>query len=208
VKERVSCKKGFVMTKRKAEYPIVDMILQRWSPRALSDEPVTDDELMRLFEAARWAQSSYNAQPWRFVYAHHGAAEWGQFFDFLVPFNKRWADKAAVLIVVLSRKRFERNDKPSRTHSFDTGAACQNLALQGYAQGLVVHGMEGFDYDRARKELGVPEEYAIEALFAVGKPGKKRDLPQELQEREEPSDRKPLKLSVFKGSFNENTAKE
>lgn len=196
------------MTKRTAEYPIVDLVLNRWSPRAMSGESVSEDELMCLFEAARWAQSSYNAQPWRFVYAHKGTPEWHRFFDWLVPFNKGWADKAAVLIVVLSRKRFERNGKPSRTHSFDAGAACQNLALHGYAQGLVVHGMEGFNYDRAQSELDVPDVYDVEAMFAVGKPGKKQDLSQELQEREEPSDRKPLKEVVFEGLFNDDTVKE
>lgn len=194
------------MSTRISEYPISDCILNRWSPRAMSGESITDAELNALFEAARWAQSSYNNQPWCFVYAKRETPQWQPIFNLMVDFNKGWAKNAAVLIVVASRNLFEYNNKPSRTHSFDTGAACENLALQGYLNGLVVHGMEGFDYDAAKKVLQFPEEYTIEAMFAVGKPGDITTLSPELQKREERSGRKRIEEFVFEGSFSPPTS--
>ena len=189
------------MTARIAKYKVEDLIINRWSPRAMSGEPISNDELMSLFEAARWAPSSYNNQPWRFVYARRNTQYWDTFFNLMVEFNQSWAKNAAVLIVVVSHNTFESNNKPARTHSFDAGAAWQNLALQGTANGLVVHGMEGFDYDRAHKDLNIPDGYTVEAMVAVGKPGKTEDLPQDLQEREAPSDRKHIKEFVSEGQF-------
>lgn len=191
------------MQKRKAAYAIQDLLLNRWSPRAMSGEPITDEQLMKLFEASRWAPSSYNGQPWRFIYAKRNTTYWQKLFDLMVPFNQGWTKNAAVLIVVVSRDTFTLNNKLARTHSFDTGAACENLALQGYSDGLVVHGMEGFDYAAAKKTLKIPDGYTVEAMFAVGKPGKKENLPPELQEREFPSDRNPVQSCVFEGEFKE-----
>lgn len=182
-------------------YPVEELILTRWSPRAMSGEPISHDELMSLFEAARWAPSSYNNQPWRFIYAHRDTKYWHTFFDLLVPFNQEWCARAAALIVVVSHTRFSFNNKPSRTHSFDTGAAVQNLALQGHAMGLVVHGMEGFDYDRARTIFAIPDEYTVEALFAVGRPASSDILSLELKKRELLSDRKPIAEFVTEGTF-------
>jgi nitroreductase len=193
------------MNRRTSQYPVKTLILNRWSPRAMSGESLEDATLMALFEAARWAPSSYNGQPWRFVYAKRGTAFWQPLFDCLVPFNQSWAKNAAALVIVCSRTTFELNNKPSRTHSFDTGAACENLALQGSAMGLVVHAMEGFDYDKAANVTNVPKEYRVEVMFALGKPGNISDLPKELQEREVLSDRKPLAEIVFEGTFNEET---
>ena len=141
------------MKKRVSGYDIHQLILNRWSSRAMSGEKLTDQELMPLFEAARWAPSSYNAQLWRFIYAKRETEHWKNFLDLLIPFNQAWAKNAAVLIVVVSRKNFEYNNKPSVTHQFDAGAAWENLALEGYRRGLVVHGMEGFNYKTARKNL-------------------------------------------------------
>lgn len=186
---------------RKAQYKVANFIIDRWSPRAMSGQPISDDELMSLFEAARWAQSSFNNQPWRFIYAKRDTSSWDRFYNLLVPANQVWAKNAAVLIVVISHKVFEYNNKPSRTHSFDTGAACENLALQGYCNGLVVHGMEGFDYDRAKQELQIPDEYAVEAMFAVGRPGSIEVLPPELAQKEKPSDRKPVSELMYEGKF-------
>lgn len=191
------------MNQRKADYPIEKFILDRWSPRAMSGAPITHEQLMILFEAARWAPSSYNGQPWRFVYAHRDTEHWHKIFDLLVPFNKSWCQHAAVLVVAISRETFSWNDKPARTHSFDTGAAWENLALQGSCMGLVVHGMEGFDYAHAKSELHIPHGYQVEAMFAIGKPGRIEDLPKELQEREELSDRNPVTLFAFEGLFKE-----
>jgi len=156
---------------------------------------------MRLFEAARWAPSSFNTQQWRALYARRGTEHWKTFFDLLVDANKTWAKNAAVLVVFISRKLFDHDNEPSVTHSYDCGAAWENFALQGFQQGLVVHGMQGFDYERARKELRIPDEFQVEAMAAVGKPGPKELLPEKLQARESPNDRRKLSESVFEGPF-------
>jgi nitroreductase len=186
---------------RKADFAIEQLLLDRWSPRAMSGEEISDEELMRLFEAARWAPSSFNAQQWRALYARRDSEHWPVFFELLVEANKTWAKNAAVLVLFISRTTFEYNDEPSITHSFDTGAAWENFALQGFRRGLVVHGMEGFDYDRARAALHIPEQFQIEAMVAVGKPGPKEVLPDKLQKRESPSDRRKLVGSICEGPF-------
>ncbi len=186
---------------RKPDHDIEPILFHRWSPRAMSGEEISEQELMTLFEAARWAPSSYNAQPWRFLYARRGTANWDRYFDLMVEFNQSWTKHAAVLMVVVSRKTFEWNDQAAPTHSFDAGAAWQNLALQGSTMGLVVHGMQGFDYEKARVALNVPEDFQVDAMIAVGKPGKREDLPEDLQEREQPSDRKPVAEIAIEGGF-------
>lgn len=189
-----------VKAKRTSSYTVAPYIIDRWSPRALSGASISDQELMTLFEAARWAPSSYNNQPWHFIYAKRGTESWQRLFNLMVGFNQSWAQRAAVLIVLISSNTFE-NGKPSRTHSFDSGAAWENLALQAAYMGLIAHGMEGFDYARAKKELSIPDGYTVEAMIAVGKPGEIEDLPKEVQEREKPSDRKPLTASISEGVF-------
>lgn len=186
---------------RKADFPIELLLLDRWSPRAMSGEEISQEELMRLFEAARWAPSSFNAQQWRALYARRGSEHWQTFFELLVDANKSWAKNAAALVVFISRKKFDYNNEPSVTHSYDCGAAWLNFALQGFSQGLVVHGMEGFDYDRARTELRIPDEFQVEAMAAVGKPGRKEMLPAKLRARESPNDRRKISESIFEGPF-------
>lgn len=184
---------------RKPEHEIDPIFIRRWSPRAMSGEPVERSELMRLFEAARWAPSSMNNQPWRFLYALRGTPHWETFFELLSEWNRAWCVNAGVLIVTVSRTTFDKSGKPARTHSYDTGAAWGYLALQGSLQGLVVHGMEGFNYDKAREKLGIGEGFQVEAMAAVGRPGRKEDLPPHVQEREFPSGRKGLGEIVFEG---------
>src|SRR5947208_11067434 len=121
---------------RKSDFPIEPLLLDRWSPRAMSGEEIAHEELMRLFEAARWAPSSFNAQQWRALYARRGTDNWDLFVNLLGEGNKSWAKNAAVLVVFISRKNFEYNDKPSVTHSYDCGAAWENFALQGCKLGL------------------------------------------------------------------------
>jgi nitroreductase len=186
---------------RKADHQIEPIFIDRWSPRAMSGEEISQEELMRLFEAARWAPSSFNTQQWRALYARRGTEYWQTFFDLLVDANKAWAKNAAVLIVFISRKFFEHDNEPSVTHSYDCGAAWENFALQGCQLDLVVHGMEGFDYERARTELRIPDEFDVEAMAAVGKPGAKEALPEKLQARESPNDRRKVAASVFEGPF-------
>ena len=190
-------------TKRKAEYKINKLILNRWSPRSMTGEQLSDKELMSLFEAAKWAPSSYNNQPWRFIYAKRNSEYWNKFLDLLVEGNKVWAQNAAVLIVLISRKKFEHNESPSVTHSLDTGAAWQNLALEASSKNLVAHGMEGFDYEKAKEVLKISDNFQVEAMIAVGKLDKKSKLSEAYKKMELPSERKPLKNIIMEGSFKE-----
>jgi nitroreductase len=187
--------------KRIADQPIENLFLDRWSPRAMTGEPISEPDLMTLFEAARWAPSANNNQPWRFLYARRDSQQWPLFFDLLVEANKVWAHNAAALLVIVSKTSFDHNGKPSITHSFDCGAAWASLALQGSLKGLVVHGMQGFDYARARTVLAIPDDFQVEAMAAVGMPGPKESLPEELQKRELPNDRKKLVETVCEGAF-------
>jgi nitroreductase len=187
--------------RREADYPVDKLFLDRWSPRALSGEEMPEEELLTLFEAARWAPSSYNNQPWRILYARRGTEHWPTFLGLLVEGNRAWAEKAAALLVFVSKETFDFNGQPYPTHSFDTGAAWENLALQASLNGLVAHGMQGFDYERARTALGIPEGFRVEAMAAVGKPGRVEDLPQHLREREAPSPRKKLAEVICEGPF-------
>jgi nitroreductase len=186
---------------RITEHGVDELFLNRWSPRAMSGEQIETETLTTLFEAARWAPSSNNNQPWRFLYARRETELWPLFFDLLAEGNRTWAVRAAVLIAVVSKTTFDFNDKPSRTHSFDAGAAWENLALQGALKGLVVHGMQGFDYGRAKETLRIPDGYQVEAMIAVGKSGLNEELPELLREREFPSGRKGLEDIVEEGFF-------
>lgn len=186
---------------RKADHPVDRLFLDRWSPRAMSGEDIPEAELLVLFEAARWAPSSYNNQPWRILYARRGSEHWSLFFGLLADLNKEWARQAAVLILLVSKTTFDHNAKPSVTHSYDTGAAWENLALQGFLKGYVVHGMQGFDYERARVELDIPDGFRVEAMAAIGRPGEKESLPEELQKRETPNDRRKLEQTICEGPF-------
>ena len=184
------------------QYPVDELFLDRWSPRAMSGEAVSEGELMTLFEAARWAPSSYNNQPWRILYARRDTEHWDAFFNLLVEGNRNWAKDAGVLLLFVSKETFDFNGKPYPTHSFDTGAAWENLALQATMLGLVTHGMQGFDYERARSELNIPEGFRVEAMIAVGRPGDPAQLPESLREREAPSGRKSLSEITCEGAFN------
>ena len=186
---------------RKANYPISDFILNRWSPRAMSGELLTQDELMTLFEAARWAPSSYNNQPWRFIYAIKGTPTWEDFFNILAEGNQAWCKNAAALVVVASKTTFDYNGKPSRTHSFDTGSAWENLALQGSINGLVVHGLQGFSYKKAEELVNLPQDHVVEMMIAIGKRGNKESLSPDLAKIESQNDRKGLSDIIFNGKM-------
>jgi nitroreductase len=156
---------------------------------------------MTFFEAARWAPSSMNNQPWRVLYARRTSPHWQLFFDLLADSNRVWCARASALLVFVSKTTFE-SGKPCRTHSYDTGGAWMSLALQGNLRGYVVHGMQGFDYERAREALQIPDEYQVEAMAAVGFPGRIEELPEPLQARETPSDRRPLAQTICEGPFS------
>ncbi len=198
-------KQGSTMTKflnRESSYDIQPLILSRISWRAFSEERLSEEELMSLFEAARWAPSSYNNQPWRFTYVRRGDPEWHTFYDVLIPFNQAWTKNADTLVLVVSKNNFEHNNKPSATARFDTGAAWMSLALEAHSRNITTHGMQGFDYDEIKRRLNIPDGFTVEAMIAIGKPGNKESLPPEISEKEVPSTRKPLKEIIAHGKFN------
>lgn len=187
-----------------AQYEIDDVFLKRYSPRAMSGETISKEDLMTLFEAARWAPSARNLQPWRFIYTMRDTPEFQTLLSVLVQFNQDWCTRAGALILVISEKvrtDHKGDKKENSCHSLDTGAAWENLALQATQMNLVAHGMAGFDYAMAKTKLGIPDDYAVEMMIAVGKHGKLEDLPEPLRAREKPSDRKPLEEIVFEGKF-------
>jgi nitroreductase len=186
---------------RKPDHPVEPLFVARWSPRAMSGEPLSDGEIFTLFEAARWAPSTYNEQEWRFLYARRDTLEWKSLFDLLVEGNQAWCKNAGLLAVIVAHKVFAKNGKPNPVHLFDCGCAFENLALQGTAMGLVVHGMQGFDYDKARTALAVPDDYAVVAMFAAGRPGEISVLPEKVREGENPSGRKPIDEFMCEGKF-------
>jgi nitroreductase len=186
---------------RESQYPILQLFLSRISYRAFSEERLTEEELFSLFEAARWAPSSYNNQPWRFVYVRRGDREWDTFFNVLIDFNKSWCHRADTLVLVVCKNDFEHNNKPSKTARFDTGAAWMSLAVEASARNIVAHAMQGFDYDAIKKELHISDVFTIEAMIAIGKKEKEEDLFSEVREKEIPSTRKSLDLIVSRGSF-------
>jgi nitroreductase len=190
---------------RTANHPIAALFLERWSPRAFTGETIADHVLLTLFEAARWAPSSYNSQPWRFLYSKRGSDSWPKFLDLLSERNQSWANNAAALVVVVSKQTFvppgQQQPIVSRTHSFDTGAAWANLALQASLAGWHTHAMAGFDVDRARTALHVPDDFRVEAAIAVGRLGDKSSLPEPLRAMENPNGRRPLSETVLEGGF-------
>lgn len=193
------------MTERVADYPIDKVFLERWSPRAFTGEAIPESELFSLIEAARWAPSSYNSQPWRFLYARRDTAHWERFLGLLNEFNRGWAQHASALIFMLSKSTMRPPGKdadiPSRSHSFDAGSAWAYLALQGVKSGWATHGMVGLDFDEAFAVLGVPEGYRIEAAIAVGRRGDKSILPERMQAQETPNGRMTVREIAFEGGF-------
>lgn len=190
---------------RTADHEIEPIFVRRWSPRAMSGEPLTQEEILRLFEAARWAPSTYNEQEWRFCHARRDGPHWADFLALLAEGNRSWCEHAAVLGCVLSHKVFSKNGKPNPVHVFDSGLAYMSLALQGSAMGLVVHGMQGFDAAKARTTLGVPDAFEVNAMFAVGRPGDPDQLPESYRDLEKPSSRKPVEEILTEGPFDFET---
>lgn len=185
---------------RQADYEIDAIFLNRWSPRAFSSQPLEDEVLHRVFEAARWAPSSNNEQPWRFVIARTDEDR-ARFVDFLVPGNQVWAQTAPVLIAVISKKTFSRNGNPNLVYQFDAGCAWGFLSLAAAHNGLITHGMAGFDRDKARVVLEVPDDYDVLAMIALGYQGDAATLPENLRAREVPSTRRPQGESVMEEKF-------
>tara|TARA_B110001454_G_scaffold16145_1_gene14537 strand:+ start:33093 stop:33692 length:600 start_codon:yes stop_codon:yes gene_type:complete len=191
------------MNNRKPDYPIDPQFIERWSTRAFSNEEISDETLRTGFEAARWAPSASNSQPWRFLFSRRGTQTWDLYTSFLVEGNRVWASKAAALIVVLSKKDFKSGDKisVSDSHSFDTGSAWMSFALEMNKVGWYTHCMAGIHHSQIKSEFKLPDNFTVEAMVAVGKLGDKKSLPDFLQAREEPNARKPVKSFVNEGGF-------
>jgi nitroreductase len=183
--------------------PIHDLIRRRWSPRAFADRMVEREKLHSLFEAARWAASSYNEQPWRFIVCtKDNPADHERFVRCLADGNIPWARHAPVLALSVARTRFTHNDRPNRHALHDVGLAVGNLLLQATALGLAVHQMAGYDAAKARAAFGIPDDYEPVAAIAMGYQGDPDRLPPPLRDRETaPRTRKPLDEIVFGGRW-------
>ena len=188
---------------RRSDHPVDPLFIGRWSPRAFTGEAIDGQDLLTAFEAARWAPSSLNAQPWRFVFARRGQARFGDFLDLLAERNRQWAHKASTLVFFLSDSEVAYKDKvmPSPSHAFDTGAAWANFAHQLHLLGYATRAIGGFDRTRAPDVLGAPPSFHIHAAVAVGRPAQAHTLPDTLREREGPSPRRPLSELVFEDVF-------
>jgi len=185
------------------EYPVQDVIRNRWSPRAFSDKPVPAEVLRSLFEAARWAPSSNNEQPWAFLVAtKDDTANFEKSLGALVEFNANWAKKAPVLVIAVAQLAFAKNKAPNRNAQYDVGAASLQLALEATARGLVVHQMAGFDPETAKESYDIPEGWEPIAAMAIGYPGDASSLPEPYQTREKaPRTRKPIREFVMSGQW-------
>jgi nitroreductase len=183
--------------------PVVDGVLRlfhsRWSPRSFSDREVSTTDLAKVFEAARWAASSFNEQPWRFLVGTRNSPAFKKILDSLMPFNQAWAGKAPVLILGTTKTKFSHNDGANRVALYDLGAAASYLTLQAAELGLSTHQMAGFDQDAARKAFGIPDDYILGAVIALGYQGDPSALPNEqmLAQETAPRTRKSLKDFVF-----------
>lgn len=191
------------MTTRQADPRIVPLIVERWSPRAFDESEIPQEDLDVILEAAGLAPSAFNYQPWKFLYARRGDANWDRFLSLLIPFNASWAKDAGALVIIVSDTLQQNGDTASPLHSssFDAGAAWALLALQATALGYHAHGMTGVDFDKARAELGVPDRYRVEAAVAIGRRDTPERLPEGLREREVPSGRKALDEIAVAGNF-------
>lgn len=191
-------------TQRIVTHEIEPLFVSRWSTKAYSGEEIPDEILFKSFEAARWAPSGGNGQPWRFIYAKRGSENWDRFFSLLNERNQIWAAKASALVVVLSKKTRQTAEgiRPQRSHSFDAGAAWSNFAHQTHLSGYATRAIGGFDRPAARASLDIPEDFEIEVFIAVGKPTEEKVLPEDLQAANQPNNRLPLESLVSNGRFN------
>lgn len=192
---------------RQSTHPIDPLFTNRWSPRAFAEETIAESALMSLLEAARWAPSAYNVQPWRFIYARRDTPAWQPIFDSLVEFNQMWTKRAAALVVVVSQREAvfpgRTEAAPNQWHSFDAGAAWASLAFQATLSGWSAHAMAGFDAEKLRAAIQLPQGYAIETVVAVGRKGDPAVLPDGVRKLETPNDRRALAETAAEGVFRQ-----
>lgn len=185
------------------DFPVHQLIRERWSPRSFAEKAVPKDILRSLFEAARWAPSSNNQQPWAYLVATKDDKEsFEKMLGVLVEFNASWAKNAAVLAIAVAELFFPKNNAPNRNAQYDTGAASALLSVEATAHGLVVHQMAGFDPEKARQAFAIPAGWDAIAALAIGYPGDPDSLPPKLRDRElAPRTRKPISEFVMAGQW-------
>jgi nitroreductase len=191
--------------KAATDYPINDLIAVRWSPYSFANRSVSDEDLKSLFEAARWAASSYNEQPWSYIVAKkEDAEEFGRLVSCLVDANQVWAKQASVLAIGITRLNFTRDDKPNRAAIHDLGIASAYLVLEATARGLSAHQMIGILPDKVRELYSVPEGNEPLTAVAIGYAGDPNNLPEALRTRDAARrPRKPIQDFVFRGKWGE-----
>ena len=177
--------------------PVIPVMLERWSPRAFADKPVSDADLKTIFEAVRWTASSFNEQPWRFIVGKKGTDTYSKILGSLVEFNQMWAGKAPVLILGVTLTKFTHNGSHNAAALYDLGAAGFTLVLQATALGLATHQMAGVDFAKARAAFGIPEEFFVGPVIALGYQGEPSTLPNEQMLKQETSARTRKELNEF-----------
>jgi nitroreductase len=186
------------INEREVNHKVSEIFPKRWSPRAFVGDKISEEDFSIIFEAARWAPSSYNEQPWLFYYVTREDKDWQIMLDTLIDFNKSWAKEAYALIFIASRKSYSKNDKPNQAHGFDTGSAWMSLALQASMLGLVTHPMGGFDKEKVKEILSLSDDVSVHAAVAIGHIGDSSNLTKELEEMEKKSDRKNIEEFAFR----------
>ncbi|MCH4092670.1 nitroreductase family protein [Acetobacter sp.] len=190
---------------REAGSQVAPFILNRWSPRAFTPDEITQEGLLNLLDAGRWAPSAYNAQPWRFIYACRNTPSWERFLSWLIPFNRGWAENASAIVYIASRTVTDsaRTGEPveAPSHAFDAGAASVLIQLQANQNGWHTHPVSGFDKELAHAGLELPADHVVHAALVIGHRGSTSQLPENLQEREKPSPRLPLDTLASEGRF-------
>lgn len=188
------------------QVPIADLIANRWSSRAYdATKPVSHAQIITLLEAARWAPSSYNDQPWRFIVCNKNTDSdaWQKAFDCLMPSNQAWVANVPVLILGCANSVLDINQQANRFAQYDTGAAAINICLQATHIGLMAHQMGGYHVDKAREAFAIPAQYTPMSMLAVGYAGEQTQLSTDLYERDvAPRKRKPLSEIVFDGVWS------
>jgi nitroreductase len=184
------------------DHPIHELLMARWSPYGFADDPVPRDDLLSLLEAARWAPSSFNEQPWRFIIGQRGEPAWDGILECLVDANQAWARKAPVLLLTVPSLLFARNGKPNTAAHHDIGLAMAQLCVEATARGLHVHQMIGIHPERAQERFTIPEGHEAFTAAAIGRAARLEDVPEALRERDaQPRTRKPLSEFVFGDAF-------
>ncbi len=190
------------------KYDIHPVLKERWSPRIFDSKPVEEEKLKRIFEAARWAPSAFNEQPWRFIIGKKGSKSWDDIYETLIGFNQAWTKTADVLALVVGKTHSSNNGKPNATFEYDTGQSVAHLTFQTTSEGLFIHQMSGFSKEKAKEIFEIPDGFEPLTAFAIGYMGNVEDLNEDFQKMEKsPRERKQFDEFVFEGKFGNSINK-